>query len=192
MDVRFVAATNNDLQQRAGDGLFRADLYFRLAQYAIRLPPLRDRPEDIDVLAQRFVDEASIDLRRPIQAVTPEALDLLRAHQWPGNVRELRNVVRQAVLQADGLVIRADALRTVLRSGEASAPAATAPPDGGPSLRDIAARATEAAERRAIGDALQNAAGNKSRAAKALQTDFKTLHVKMRHLGLHAGDFKHR
>ncbi|MES1254949.1 MAG: sigma-54 dependent transcriptional regulator [Acidobacteriota bacterium] len=190
MDVRFVAATNNDLQQRAGDGLFRADLYFRLAQYAIHLPPLRDRPEDIDFLAQRFVGEASIDLRRPIQAITPDALDVLRAHRWPGNVRELRNVVRQAVLQADGLVIRADALRALLRIGDASGPLATGTPHEARSLRAIAAQAGEAAERRAIADALQTAAGNKSRAAKALRTDFKTLHVKMKHLGLRAGDFK--
>jgi len=99
MDVRFIAATNHDLDERVRLGAFRADLYFRLAQYAIRLPALRERPDDIEYLARRFMMEASIELRRPMQTIVPAALDLLRRHTWPGNVRELRNVVRQAVLQ---------------------------------------------------------------------------------------------
>jgi DNA-binding NtrC family response regulator len=98
LDVRFVAATNRDLQARALEGLFRADLYFRLAQYTIRLPALQDRPADIPYLARRFLAEASVELRRPVQHIVPNALELLVAHPWPGNVRELRNVIRQAVL----------------------------------------------------------------------------------------------
>jgi DNA-binding NtrC family response regulator len=187
MDVRFVAATNDDLPARASRGLFRADLYFRLAQYAIRLPPLRERADDIAYLTQRFMEEASIELRRPIQAITPDALELLRRHQWPGNVRELRNVVRQAVLQTKGLVIRSDAVQVVL--GEASAGATAAAPRAGQSLREIAAHAAAAAERHAICDTLQATAGNKSRAAKALNTDYKTLHLKMKHLSIRARDF---
>ena len=188
MDVRFVAATSHDLPERVARGLFRADLYFRLAQYAIRLPPLRERVDDIAYLTERCMKEASIELRRPIQAITPEALDLLRRHTWPGNVRELRNVVRQAVLQTKGLVIRADAVRVVM--GEAgSAVAASAPARPGQSLREIAAQAAAAAERRAIRDTLQATGGNKSQAAKALNTDYKTLHLKMKHLGIRARDF---
>jgi DNA-binding NtrC family response regulator len=106
VDVRFVAATHNDLQARARVGGFRADLYFRLAQYTIAVPPLRARREDIAYLAQRFLDEASVELRRPVQQLAPAALEQLQRAEWPGNVRELRNVIRQAVLRSNGMVIR--------------------------------------------------------------------------------------
>jgi DNA-binding NtrC family response regulator len=188
LDVRFVAATNHDLPERVSRGLFRADLYFRLAQYAIRLPPLRERADDIAYLTQRFMEGASIELRRPIQAITPDALDLLRRHHWPGNVRELRNVVRQAVLQTKGLIIRSEAVRVGLGEAE-SAVAAAVPPRTGQSLREVAAHAAAAAERHAICETLQATAGNKSRAAKVLNTDYKTLHLKMKHLGIRARDF---
>jgi DNA-binding NtrC family response regulator len=188
MDVRFVAATNINLQERAAQGIFRADLYFRLAQYTIALPTLRERAEDIPYLTHRFMDEATIELRRPIQAIVPDALDLLCRHPWPGNVRELRNVVRHVVLHTDGLAIRADAVRAVL--GRTEQPASPAPAaDAGRSLREIATVAAEAAERRAICDTLRATAGNKSRTARALKTDYKTLHLKMKNLGIRASDF---
>jgi DNA-binding NtrC family response regulator len=188
MDVRFVAATNHDLPERAAQGQFRADLYFRLAQYSISLPPLRERVDDIPYLTQRFLEEASIELRRPIQAIAPEAIDALRLHAWPGNVRELRNVVRQAVLQTIGLAIRADTIEAVLNHVEAARPAVAAP-GLDHSLREIAATAAAAAERQAICDTLRTTAGNKSQAARILRTDYKTLHVKMKHLGIRARDF---
>jgi DNA-binding NtrC family response regulator len=188
MDVRFVSATNHDLQERVSQGLFRADLYFRLAQYAIRLPPLRERAEDIAYLTGRFLEEASIELRRPIQSIAPDTLDLLRRQNWPGNVRELRNVVRQAVLQAKGLVIRADAVRRVLGEVERAVPIAPEPRTGR-SLREVAVHAAGAAEHQAICDTLRATAGNKSLAAKALKTNYKTLHLKMKHLGIRAHDF---
>jgi len=95
-DIRFIAATNHDLQRRVTDGVFRADLYFRLAQYTISLPPLRERPGDIGHLAQRFMEEASVELRRPVHQLAPDAIAALARHDWPGNVRELRNAIRQA------------------------------------------------------------------------------------------------
>jgi DNA-binding NtrC family response regulator len=106
IDVRFVAATNDDLHARVADGQFRADLYFRLAQYTISLPPLRERPEDVPHLAQRFLQEVSVELRRPVHGLSVEALASLRAHPWPGNVRELRNVIRQAVLQSKDAIVQ--------------------------------------------------------------------------------------
>ena len=187
MDVRFVAATNTDLLTRAEQGAFRSDLYFRLAQYAIRLPPLRDRREDIPGLATRFALEAATELRRPIEAIVPQALDVLAAHAWPGNVRELRNVMRRAVLHTSGLAVRAETVRGLLRDGGRE-PAA-APPSPGASLRDVAQRAAETAERHAICEALRAANGNKTVAARALKTDYKTLHVKMKHLGIVAREF---
>jgi DNA-binding NtrC family response regulator len=188
LDVRFVAATNEDLQDRVARGLFRADLYFRLAQYTIALPPLRARKADIGYLTRRFAEEASVELRRPIQTVPSETLELLEQYEWPGNVRELRNFVRQAVLQTSGLAIRPETVRLVLsQTVRGSAPGA--PPPAGQSLREIASGAALAAERQAISDALRAMGGNKSQTAKALRTDYKTLHVKMKHLGLRARDF---
>lgn len=183
MDVRFIAATNQDLQDRVEQGTFRSDLYFRLAQYAIRLPALRERTDDIPFLTHRFVEEAAHELRHPIEAITPGALELLLAYSWPGNVRELRNVVRQAVLQSAGLAINADSIRGLIgNAGRASDAAPASAP--GASLREIANQAAAAAERRAIRDALRTASGNKAAAARALKTDYKTLHVKIKNLGI--------
>jgi DNA-binding NtrC family response regulator len=191
MDVRFVAATNQALQQRVAVGQFRADLYFRLAQYTIALPALRERPGDIDHLTQRFMKEVSVELRKPVQAILPEAVELLRRHRWPGNVRELQNVVRKAVLHAGGLVIRPEHIRAALADG---LPAGTAPAPASPTLRslkEIAGDAARAAEHEAISTVLRASGGNKAEAARALRTDYKTLHVKMKQLGIRARDFSH-
>jgi DNA-binding NtrC family response regulator len=190
MDVRFVAASNLDLQQRVEQGAFRPDLYFRLAQYAIHLPPLRERIEDIPFLMQRFVEEAATDLRHPIESVAPDALAVLTAHEWPGNVRELRNVVRQAVLQTPGLVIRGDTLRAVIGDTRRDTTVAPAMPSAtGGSLREIATSAAAVAERQAICGALRASSGNKAAAARALKTDYKTLHLKIKSLRIDARDF---
>jgi DNA-binding NtrC family response regulator len=188
MDVRFIAATNDDLQARVTQGAFRADLYFRLAQYTISLPPLRSRPDDIPYLAQRFLEEASIELRRPVQTIVPDALDLLQRYTWPGNVRELRNVIRHAVLQTSGLAIRADAVSPMLR---ATNPVPEEPLVSGTptSLKSAAERAARNAERQVICDTLRVTKGNKAEAARTLKTDYKTLHLKMKHLGIRAADF---
>jgi DNA-binding NtrC family response regulator len=186
-DVRFVAATNDDLPARAERGLFRADLYFRLAQYTIALPALRDRAADIAYLGQRFVDEAAIEVRRPVQRIAPDAIELLERHRWPGNVRELRNVIRRAVLQTADATVSLATIRALLgRDAEPAAPARRR--DDRP-LREIAQAASDAAERQAIAEALRESRGNKARAARALRTDYKTLHLKMKHLGIRARDY---
>jgi DNA-binding NtrC family response regulator len=189
IDVRFIAATNSDLQARVKEGQFRSDLYFRLAQYTILLPPLRDRPEDIAHLAERFMREVSVELRRPMQGIAPEALDVLRRHSWPGNVRELRNVIRQAVLESKDVLLERATIQGCL--GEvATTPTAIAPRLPGQTLKDVADRAAREAEHQAICEALRAAQGNKSEAARSLSTDFKTLHVKMKSLGIRARDFE--
>lgn len=188
LDVRFIAATNEDLVSRAQDGRFRSDLYFRLAQYTIVVPPLRKRQEDIAYLAQRFLEEASVELRRPLQQLTPTAIEILQQAPWPGNVRELRNVVRQAVLRSRGLEVQSADLQVLLNSRSpeaAAAPIARA----GQSLKEIADGAVRSAERSAICDTLRLTKGNKSQAARALQTDYKTLHLKMKRLGIRGRDF---
>lgn len=189
IDVRFIAATNDDLQARAADGRFRSDLFFRLAQYTIALPPLRQRPDDVPYLAERFMHEVSVELRRPMQGIAADALELLRGHAWPGNVRQLRNVIRQAVLESTTLVLDTATLKRFLVSEITAVvpPAQRAP---GQSLKDVADHAAREAERQAITEALKAAQGNKSEAARALKTDFKTLHVKMKNLGIRARDFE--
>jgi len=188
MDVRFIGATNDDLQARVSRGMFRADLYFRLAQYTITLPPLRRRPDDIPFLAHRFLDEASVELRRPVDTIVPDALELLVRHPWPGNVRELRNVIRQAVLHTTDLAIRAEVIRPVLTASEPAAAIEPAPASAA-SLKGVAEQAARAAERRTICDMLRVTKGNKSEAARTLRTDYKTLHLKMKALGIRAADF---
>lgn len=189
IDVRFIAATNDDLQTRAADGRFRSDLFFRLAQFTIMLPPLRQRPEDVRHLAERFMHEVSVELRRPMQGIAPDALELLNGHPWPGNVRQLRNVIRQAVLESNGLLIESTTIRRFL-GGDAAAALPSLPRPLGQSLREVADQAAREAERHAINDALKVAQGNKSEAARALKTDFKTLHIKMKNLGIRARDFE--
>jgi DNA-binding NtrC family response regulator len=186
IDVRFVAATNHPLETDVRAGRFRQDLYYRLAEFTISLPPLRARPADIPHLARRFQQEACIELRRPVQEIAPEALELLCAQGWPGNVRELRNVVRQAVLVSSGLVVTADTVSAALTRSAYEPPASAGPhaPRSGRSLKEIASAAADAAETDAIVEALHAAGGNKSEAARLLKTDYKTLYVKMKRLGL--------
>jgi len=188
-DVRFLAASTVDLQARVAQGLFRADLYFRIAQHMIVVPPLRERPDDIAFLALRFVEDAGIELRRPVRCIDPAALALLKTHPWKGNVRELRSVLRQAVVQTRELAIQPGDLQAAL-SGDLQAPAVTFPQSNGMSLRQAAEQAARSAEREIIVHALQATRGNKSQAAKALKTDYKTLHLKMKALKIRAHDFK--
>jgi len=191
MNVRFVAATNDDLQARIGQNQFRTDLYFRIAQYTIRLPPLHDRPDDVPYLAARFADEAAVELRRPVGPIPPDAIELLQRQPWRGNVRELRDVVRQAVLKAKDLGLRKEVFRAVLGDPAGAPSSATANGTVGPaSLKDIAELAARSAERKAICDTLRVTHGNKSRAARSLKTDYKTLHLKMKALGIRARDFQ--
>jgi DNA-binding NtrC family response regulator len=186
IDVRIVAAANVSLEAEMRAGRFRQDLFYRLAEFVITLRPLRDRPEDIPHLANRFLAEARMDLKRPVGGFSPEALARLTAHRWPGNVRELRNVVRRAVLLSTD-VVDAEALGS-LADDEPGAPGpsptATLPTR---SLKEAAEQAVIAAESQAISAALQRTGGNKSEAARLLRTDYKTLYLKMKRYGLSAG-----
>lgn len=102
VDVRIIAATNRDLLEMAHAGQFREDLYHRLNVVALRLPPLRERSEDVPALVGFFIQKYNREMGRNVQAVNPEALQLLKAHPWPGNIRQLRNAVERAMLFADG------------------------------------------------------------------------------------------
>ena len=182
LDARFIFATNVSLEEAAKEGRFRADLFYRLAEFTITVPPLRERGRDILMLARRFLDEANVELRRAVAGFDEEAAAEIMAHSWPGNVRELRNVVRQAVLLTEEFTVTGAEMRSLLKPNRADPPVE---PSGAPtSLREIADAAVESAERHAILRALQSTNGNKSQAARLLHVDFKTLHVKMRRYGI--------
>ena len=184
VDVRIIAASNLALEDEIRAGRFRADLFYRLNEFRIVLPALRDRPEDVPALARRFLDEAAVELRRPAGAISEAALELLGRQRWPGNVRELRNAIRQAVLRSGGVILP-EHLPAEGAAGEpAGAPGASLV--GQRSLREIASLAAAGAERLAIRQALSAAGGNKSEAARMLRTDYKTLHLKMKALGIPA------
>ncbi len=189
VDARIIAASNVNVEDEIRAGRFRADLFYRLNEFGISLPALRDRREDIAHLARRFLDEVSMELRRPVHGITEETMDLLGRHDWPGNVRELKNVIRKAALLATDEVTP-EFLPALGARRDAGRPPAVAPAVGGElSLREVADVALADAERRAIREAMEAAKGNKSQAARLLRTDYSTLHTKMKRYGISARDF---
>jgi DNA-binding NtrC family response regulator len=186
LDVRIVAASNRNLEEEARAGRFRQDLYFRLAEFKLELPPLRERPEDIPYLAQRFLEEASVELRRPVQGLAAGALSLLKDYPWPGNVRELRNVIRQGVLLSQGAELEAAPLKPLLKAPSKRGAKAVQ----GASLKELGEAALAAAEREAIQAALRQSGGKILPAARALHVDNKTLHTKLKKYGLRARDYE--
>lgn len=121
-DVRLISATNADLEKLAEEGRFRKDLYFRLNVFTIRLPPLRERGEDVPLLIEHYLRRLGAELGKPDPQISPEALAALRAHPWPGNVRELQSVLKQTLIQANGSVVLADFLPEAIRNPPAGAP----------------------------------------------------------------------
>ena len=171
VNVRLLSATNADLHAEVAQGRFRQDLLFRLNTVEIRLPPLRDRLEDIPVLAEHFLKVHRERYRRPIVGFTPEALEALRHHLWPGNVRELDHVVERAVLMSTGNVVTAFDL------------ALEATPDARLSAR-LEEMSLEDAERLLIKKALARFEGNANRAAEALGLSRSALYRRLQKYGL--------
>lgn len=171
VNVRLLSATNADLHAEVAQGRFRQDLLFRLNTVEIRLPPLRDRVEDIPVLAEHFLKLHRERYRRPIMGFTPEALDALRQHLWPGNVRELDHVIERAVLMSPGNIVTAFDL------------ALEATPDARLSAR-LEEMSLEDAERLLIKKALARFEGNANRAAEALGLSRSALYRRLQKYGL--------
>jgi DNA-binding NtrC family response regulator len=185
VDVRVVAATNQPLNVFSPASTFRADLYHRLGEYVIQVPALRDRKDDIPFLAHRFLEATNDELGKQVQGFSPAAVDLLMTYGWPGNVRELRNWVRRAVLVADEMVepIHLPATTAgVPPADEVAAPEADQVP-----LKELLRQQTEAVERRVLRQALEAAKGNKAKAARLLEIDYKTLYTKLKKHGLASG-----
>lgn len=187
VDARILAASNVPLEQEVRAGRFRQDVYYRLNEFVITLPPLRER-DDILQLASEFLAEASMELGRPCREISEAAAQVLLRHPWPGNVRELRNVIRRAIILAAD-AIEPEHLRFLpVDSSPATAPREPIPV--GLSLKEIADAAAADAEQQAIRRALQASRGNKSEAARHLRVDYKTLHVKMKQYGIASAQFK--
>ena len=185
IDVRVIAATNDALDKKAD---FRRDLYYRLAEFTLRLPPLRARKADIPHLTRRFCDEARHELGRDPIGLDGDALERLMAYDWPGNVRELRNVVRRAALVSTAKTIRAADLGALAAVAPTDTPTPT--PAAAPirPLREIVDEAVAAAERTAILAALEATKGRRGDAAHLLRVDVKTLYRKILHYKIPTGD----
>ena len=181
VDVRVVAASALDLEAAAKAGRFREDLYWRLAVVPVRLPPLRERREDVAALAAHFLSRCA-KLRPDLAplSLSPGALEVLAAHRWPGNVRELAHVIERAVVFAEGAELRPEDLPDAVRAGPPSPAATEGPADGELSVK----RATRALEERLIRAALERTGGNRTKAAELLEISYGALLYKIRDYGL--------
>jgi DNA-binding NtrC family response regulator len=183
VDVRIVAATNRHLKQAVAARQFREDLYFRLSVFPITVPPLRDRPEDIPILARHFIETGCREQGRKLLTLSPTALEALREYPWPGNVRELQNCLERAVILSDGDTIYPKHLNLVIEDfTRVENPLAHLDLSG--SLADVTHRAVLEVERQVIRQALADTSGDLAKAADRLQIGFKMLTAKMRALGL--------
>jgi two-component system nitrogen regulation response regulator NtrX len=185
VDVRVIAATNKDLEEEIRRGTFRDDLFFRLNVIPFHVPPLRERREDIPLLARHFMATVSAEYGRRIREIGPAVLERLSGLPWPGNVRELRNIIERLVIMTSGERIEVLDLPPSLgesanrTAGNASAPATTAPAEF-PSLSE----ARDDFEKRYIWKKYQECGGNMSRTAEALQVERSNLYRKMKAFGL--------
>jgi DNA-binding NtrC family response regulator len=173
IDVRVVSATNRELRADVNSGAFRLDLFYRLAVTVLTLPPLRERPEDIDQLARHFLREAGNDFGREVVDFEPAALDALRAHNWPGNVRELMSMVRRAVVIGDAPVVSVADLVGLGDTGGAGGPVYMAPAKPLP-------RPGSHEERTALLDALSRTQENVTLTAQELGVSRVTLYRMLR------------
>jgi DNA-binding NtrC family response regulator len=174
VDIRIVAATNKDLEAEVRAGRFRSDLYFRLKVVSIEMPPLRDRGEDILLLARHFMAEFSRRFQKRFSDVSPEAVAVLAAYGWPGNVRELRNLIERVVLLEEGARIEVSHLSPEVLGRQSRDAGATSSEYPLPTLAEI--------EAGHIAEVLRLTAGNKSQAARVLGISRQGLIEKLRRL----------
>ena len=178
VDVRFIAATNQSLTRLIKEKRFREDLYYRLDVFQIRMPPLRDRGRDVEVLAQAFLKEAVVELKRDIKCFTPDALYCINGYSWPGNVRELRNCVQRAVVNADNDVIqRSDLPKRLQKVSHATR-----------ELRFKLNRKLGDIEKAYVMQTLEEFGGNKKATSEALGISRKALYEKIARWKKQEGD----
>jgi two-component system response regulator HydG len=179
VDVRIIAASNEDLKDAVREGGFREDLYHRLNEFTIQVDPLRERLGDLNEFASYFLSLANRELNKQVKGFDPEVIEVFRNYSWPGNIRELRNVVRRAVLIEQGKSISVRSLPTEIAYSQHETFFSKAT-NGSENLKDL----KEKAEQELILSTLQKVRYNKSKAAKLLNIDRKTLYNKMRQYGL--------
>jgi two-component system, NtrC family, response regulator HydG len=175
VDVRIIAATNRELKAEVQAGRFREDLFYRLNVVTLTVPPLRERTEDVPLLAQHFLQRFAEKNRKPVKGFTPRSMDLLLKHEWPGNVRELENAVERAVILAQGEFLTERELPLSLSETV----------EAGNEIREdgrfgLAGETLESLERQAILATLEQAGGNKSETARILGITRATLHKKLK------------
>jgi DNA-binding NtrC family response regulator len=187
VDVRIVVATNRDLRKMIEEKLFREDLYFRIAAVPLTIPPLRERGNDVLLLAQAFLEKFSREFSKPGLELSAAASDRLASYPWPGNVRELQNTLERAVILADGLSIPAESLQLPSSRPEVESLPAGMLPDNFSwegSLEEVSGRAIAHVERAVIESTLRECKWNKTRTAEKLGVSPKTLLAKMRSAGI--------
>ncbi|MGE5893565.1 MAG: sigma-54-dependent transcriptional regulator [bacterium] len=180
VDVRIIGASNSDIKTMVLEKKFREDLFYRLGEFIISLPPLRQRKEDIPDLAEKFYKEAAENLNKQVLGLSDDVLKLLKQHSWPGNIRELKNVIRRAALLAGDTTVHSRDIRFFVpeRRLAESAEQPTTPGMRLPSLNLVGV------EKYAIQQALESTSGNKTRAAVLLQIDYSTLLRKIKQYGI--------
>jgi two-component system response regulator PilR (NtrC family) len=186
VDVRIVAATNRDLETEVEKGTFRQDLFYRLDVIRIRLPPLRERREDLPLLVDHFLRKFSAEHGCKVAGVDPEAMQALMAYHFPGNVRELENLIERAVILATGDRLALDAFPSLGRLSAAAPSLTNAPlvPESGLDLE----RVVEDFERSIIISALERTGGNRTEAARLLGVSFRSLRYRLSKLGITGAD----
>jgi DNA-binding NtrC family response regulator len=189
VDVRVVAATNRNLKAAVAARQYREDLYFRLSVFPITIPPLRERPGDIQMLARHFIERFCRDLNKPPLSLAPSAVEELLAYSWRGNVRELQNCIERAVILTEGDTIHARHLNLTLHDERLLAPVLDedhpwAKIDLSGSMAEVSRRVLAEVERRKIVQALKESSGNPGLAAEILQVSFKTLQGKLKDYGI--------
>jgi DNA-binding NtrC family response regulator len=183
VDVRIVAASNKDLEKAVEDKKFREDLYYRLNVFPIRIPPLRERKEDIPLLVEYFINKCCLEIKTPVKTVSKEALDTLMNYHWKGNVRELENAIERAVIICDGDMITPEHFILSRQFGFEFSERFLSTQG---TLEAVAKEASRKAETKRIVSALKETRGNKSKAAELLQVSYKTLLTKIKEYGIEA------
>ena len=182
VDVRVVAATNKDLKTAVEQGEFRGDLFFRLAVFPLEIPALRDREDDIVLLAHHFASQIGQEIRGRAGVMSPEAVNEIKKHNWPGNVRELENAIERACILSDDLILQPRDLGFIANQNSNNETVQDLDLSG--TLSEVAHRALALVERKKIIEALENNSGNKSRTAEDLGISYKTLLNKLKDYGL--------
>jgi DNA-binding NtrC family response regulator len=199
-DVRVIASTHRDLKARSEEEKFRPDLYYRLGVFTIHLPPLRERGEDIPLLARHYVERFSREFAREVRDIAPETMERLGSYPWPGNIRELESVLKQAILQSQGTTLLPAFLPSLSPAGR-ERPASTPPPAPAgaldletfvrrrltPNVEDLYADTHRHVDRILLRLALEFTRGNHRDAARLLGISRQTMRVKLRALGISVG-----